>query len=168
MSKDPSKRLQEMARQTNIIKNEPERFSFIKDDVVNSIRTRTKLGKGVEGNNRPLKKLEKLTEKYRDLRRKNKSGLSSDTTPAKSNATATGQMLDSLEGKQSRTKFEFFFKGSRKPDFTGRPSSITNSTLAKYYGEKRPFFYLSKPEKNNLIRKIREVLTDRIKKLFGS
>jgi hypothetical protein len=167
---DAAKKLKRMAKESErIIRDNPRDYAFIVPEVVEGIKKRTKLSKGVDANDKPLKKLLPLqSEKYKAIRKKNKSRLSKDTTPARSNATATGQMLDSITGSQNGTKFSFEFKGSRKPDITGRDSGLTNSEVAKYYQEKRPFFYLSKPEKNNLIRKIRDVITKRIKNLFDA
>jgi len=82
--------------------------------------------------------------------------LSSDTKPAKSNLTLTGEMLSSIEGKRSGSLFTFFFSNSFSSD---------KARWAKEGG--RPFFGLSETDKKGLTTKIssifRQILRDNFK-----
>lgn len=139
------------------------------ENIIKLITVRTRLGKGVEKFGGQANKLDALTSKpYIARRKKFKSDLASGiTTPKKSNATATGQMLDSMQGERKGLRFTFSFKGNRKGELGGYRSRISNSEVARWYGKKRSFFTLSKTERQNVIRQISEIMNKRIKKVFN-
>lgn len=75
------------------------------EKAVKMIRDRTRLGLGLykEGSTKP-KKLAPLSPKYKKWRKKNRP--SGPTTPAKSNLTYTGDMLDDIDFKITGNKKE--------------------------------------------------------------
>lgn len=164
----PSDKLKKLSQQTQrFVEKNADRFDFLLTDIPNQIRIRTRLGKGVSGPGAKLEKLKPLTPKYVQYRKDNKGDLK-ETTPKRSGLTATGQMLESIKGTRKGTTFSFFFEGKRSKELGGRPSRLTNDEVAGYAGKLRPFFFLSKPEMNNLIRKVKDEINVRIKKLFDA
>ena len=145
------------------IKEAPKNFDFILKWIPEQITRRTRTGKGVSEDGGKTTKLKaiKLSTQENRLRLKRKGNLSSVTTPRRSNATATGQMLDSIKGKRSGSKFIFEFSGSRK-------EGESNQKVAEYYGKDRPFFFLAKFEIKLLMDEITKRIDDRIKKLFNN
>lgn len=81
--------------------------------------------------------------------------LSSDTKPAKSNLTLTGEMLSSIEGKRNGTLFTFFFSNSFSND---------KARWAKEGG--RPFFGLSESDKKGLTTKISSIFRQILRNNF--
>lgn len=83
--------------------------------------------------------------------------LSSDTKPAKSNLTLTGEMLSSIEGTRNGNRFTFSFGSNTFANDKAR--------WAKEGG--RPFFGLSETDKKGLTTKIssifRQILRDNFK-----
>lgn len=162
---------------TEIITNEIEKvlgivferrfLSEIGKDVAKQIRTRTRLGKGV-GNNGRQEKLAPLKKTTKSLRRRYRSRLSNLTTPARSNLTATGAMLDSISSKLNGKTIKIFIKNTVRRTLSGAISEKTNSEIATFLekgrpsGSKggqmspRPFFKLTKSEENEIRRKIRD------------
>lgn len=165
------KKLNDLAKKTDTLINEMARegdFNFLLEEVPRIIKVRTQLGKGVSENGgklSPLKKLE--NERYRELR-KTSDKLSPNTTPGRSNLTATGQLLESIQGDRSGTEFRFFFNPKRTTDLSGRVSRATNQDIVRgQEAQGRPFFFLAKTELTGLSRKIRDAITGRISKLFN-
>lgn len=137
-------------------------FDFLLTEIPEQIQRRTRLGKGVDdggGNS----KLDPLSEKYVERRKvlKKKGELSSETTPKKSNATLSGQMLSSIIGsKTSWSTFTFTFKPQRK-------DGKSNLDIARWFQEKgRVFFKLSNSERKQFERKIAKIINAQVKKLF--
>jgi hypothetical protein len=130
---------------------------------VNIVQRRTRLGYGVDDNFEERRKLARLSDKYVQSRRKY-AGLSSTTTPKKSNLTRTGQMLESLRHKVKGNTVEI------RP--TGRRSDgKTNEDVAYYNaigGRNKPpriFNNVSRLEFQQILRFYRREFTNLIKKL---
>lgn len=121
---------------------------------VEMIRTRTRLGKGVPELGAAQQSLDKLETQTKTNRRnmKKRGTLSGQTTPAKSNLTATGEMLDSIKFVVEAGKIEVYIAGQR------------NRQVAEYVGEQRPFFTLSKAEVSRLADVIQLAINTYLKK----
>ena len=132
----------------------------IGDYAVDRIKTRTRLGKGVKSTGSEAEPLKPLKDSYREQRKRDKrSGkLSQFSSPAKSNLTRTGQMLDSISVKATAQKVLLYFRGSRKD------SDASNAEVAGFVSESRPFFNLSKAELNGLNRFIRDLFEKIVKR----
>ena len=120
---------------------------------------RTRLGKGVKYRGGPTFKLADLQDSTIDTRERYESNLSPFTRPQRSNLTATGQMLDSIDYKILKSSniktVEIFFKDNRKFELSGSRSKIQNKDIAKIVAKNgRPFFNLSGFE----IAKIRSII----------
>jgi hypothetical protein len=117
---------------------------------VDMVRQRTRLGYGVESFGGPQQKLKPLaTGTVENRRRKTLSG---DTSPKKSNLTATGELLDSIEFRLSGGKIEVFITGAR------------NQKITEYVSEERPFFALTKPQVSRLADLIEEAIRNYLRK----
>lgn len=129
----------------------------------NQIKKRTQLKRGVSESGQ-LNNIKGLKESYIDVRTKNRSRLDPNTTPARSNLTATGQMLNNLQGKYKNRSIEIDFKKEeRSASLTGQKSSVKNSEIVGFQEEQgRRFFDLSDSEINGLRREI----ANRIRKLL--
>jgi len=135
------------------------------------VKNRTRLGFGVPKEGAPREALDPLSDSYKKQRAgeiafaKNKQGmtysyiptnpktLSSETTPAKSNLTNTGQMLNNIKLKSVST-------GRATIHITGKrdDSDLTNDQVAGFVSEKRPFFQLSKTELKQIALLFQSVL----------
>lgn len=109
------------------------------EQTVDTLVRRTQVdGKGVKnhgGNLKKLKSLEPSTIKRRQRFRQ----LSGKTSPATSNLTMTGKLIDSISFKVLRTnKVQIFLKGTR------------NKKIGSYVSNVRPFLHLSRGEIRNL------------------
>lgn len=123
------------------------------------VKNRTRLGYGVPKEGAPRELLAALEPSYVAQRKgevaffKTKDGelraykpksppvLSSATTPAKSNLTKTGQMLNNIGIEDVSTgRVSLEIKGDRTD------SDLTNAEVAGFVSEKRPFFNLSNTE----------------------
>lgn len=129
----------------------------LKDRIVK----RTRLGTGVDerGNSTRLKP---LTSGYKKTR-KNSINLSSGTTPAKSNLTATGQLLSSLTTVKVRIKdgikFIITVGDRRGRDLNGKSSKIGNKQLVDYQERQgRKFLGFTRPQLNEISREIRQII----------
>jgi hypothetical protein len=123
------------------------------------IRLRTRnAGEGVDG---PLKALEPSTKKSRD---RYKDNLHPDTSPNESNLTATGQLLDSIKGKNIGSKVIIEpSKGKRKGELYGGKSTLSNREVLKYVElNGRKFHELSKEEKEEIIKIVEQIIKDEI------
>jgi hypothetical protein len=165
----PSEKLKKLSDKMNrVMEKNPSDYDFLTTEIPDQIRKRTRLGKGALNFNAGSGKLAGLSSDYKEFRAKKKGDLSNQTTPNRSNATATGQMLDSIQGTRSQLSFRFFFQGKRSKELSGS-SRLSNEEVAKYYQQNgRPFFTLTKAEVNQFTRKIKDVLTKRIKNLFDA
>lgn len=149
--------------------NKSVKFSVdreLAEKTADQIRTRTRLGFGVDENGRQ-ERLKPLAESYREQRKgniafftnqfgvkipfvpKTKPKLSSLTTPSKSNLTNTSQMLDSIKGKAKNGVMFISITGLRRDGFT-------NKEIADFVEDQgRTFFNLTNAEKNQLAREIK-------------
>lgn len=120
--------------------------------LVEQIQLRTKLGKGVdkpEGKSKRFKPLKDSTKKARrNAARKGK--LSGDTSPAKSNLTFSGDMIDSINHKAKKKSVKL----------------KVDEVYAKFVAEDRPFMNLSKTQVKETIEKLQDDLVKLITKLL--
>lgn len=135
---------------------DPKTFDFILDEVPETIRKRTLLGKGVPNDGAPNTSLKPLSKNYIKFRSKYKS-LSGKTTAKKSNLTLTGKMLDDISAVRNGFTFVFSFKDELSKK---KASWVTEGG--------RRFFDLSKSERNGLQRKISDIIRQEIIKMFNS
>jgi hypothetical protein len=121
------------------------------------IRTRG-AGDGVNG---PLKDLESSTIKYRERYDDN---LHPETTPTTSNLTATGQLLDSLKGRNVGSKVIVEPKGRRTQELSGERSRKTNKQVLKYVEDGgRVFNELNHGERAEIIETATQIIKDELK-----
>jgi len=128
------------------------------------IRVRTGLGYGVKLPGGKRGKLKALSSKPYIKRRaalKGKGKLSSKTSKGKSNLTATGQMLEGIEGKSVKAgQGVIYFREFRK-------DGKTNSEIAGYAEEGgREFFTLSDREIKALSDEVRKNFLKSFEKQF--
>ena len=135
------------------------------EKTMNDVIARTKQGNGTDG------QLEKLSGKYIGFRRRWSAFLAKDTSPAKSNLTATGQLLNALYFRVVGSRF--FIKvntkkrseglgGEKLVSITktnkkgktktvGYESSLSNDDVRKFTEDAgREFLELSEKEKEDL------------------
>lgn len=130
--------------------------------IVEFIKLRTQQeGEGTRG------KLDSLSDSYIEQRRKS-DRLSSDTSPEKSNATATGQMLNALKGSSSGTTAKVVIKDSnRKRELNGSKSKLNNNEVRKFFEDNgREFLKLSKEEKSDMVDIATKIIKERLRDLF--
>lgn len=116
-------------------------------------------GEGLNGSLPPL------SEKYIKQRKKSRK-LSPDTSPSKSNLTATGQMLNAIRTKITGDKLTIFInKNKRSSDISGRKSNLTNNELRRIIEEEvgTKFFDLTKEERQEAIDLTTKIIADEIK-----
>lgn len=128
--------------------------------VSNSIKLRTRLGKGLDGEGGTLSPLKKLSSRYKAQRERfKKSGdLDNTTTPSKSNLTKTGQLLRSIFGRVKGKTVEIYIKDDRN-------DGVSNNDIVKWQAEDqdRPFFYISKNERRQIQRLVRKKILQNLK-----
>lgn len=138
-------------RLKDIIKSTVEKVldDTLKDEigktVAERVKRRTRLGKGVDKDGAKAEKLEKLSDRYIEKRSKNKSKLSKETRPKKSNLTFSGDMLDNIDYKVEGDTIIIFIEGKHNND---KAQWVTDGG--------RAFMNLSSPEQNEVIRIIRQ------------
>lgn len=130
--------------------------------IVEMIRIRTQ-GEGFGTNG----KLDPLDEKYIEQRRKSKR-LSPKTSPEKSNATATGQMIDALKGSSSGNTAKVVVKdSSRRRELNGGKSSLTNNEVRQFFEDNgREFLKLSADEKKEMVDVATQLIKERLRDLL--
>lgn len=117
--------------------------------IVDQIKKRTRLGFGV-GPGGKQEKLKALNPNYRNQRARQED-LSGNTTPAKSNLTRSGEMIDSTKGTVKNSTIFISVTGRRKDG-----SGLTNDQVREYTEEQgRRFLALTNAEKKALIREIK-------------
>ena len=174
--------LEKKLRQSQEIYKDKRFLNNLARETAEQIKKRTQLSKGVSKSGKserlkPLSELYKLQRQGRAKVWKDKDGnvivargkfekpkLDKNTTPGRSNLTATGQLLNALRGVYKRRSIIIDFrKETRGPDFRGVKGKATNSDIVGYQeGQGRRFFDLSNSELNGLRRKI----ANRIRKLL--
>lgn len=143
------------------------------EKTLNDVIARTKKGEGTNG------KLKPLSGKYIGFRRQWSAFLAEDTSPAKSNLTATGQLLEALYYRVVGSRFfikvntknrseglggeklEEIKKTNKKgvTKTVGYQSKLTNDQVRKYTEEAgREFLALSEKEKEDLRKFVKEEL----------
>jgi hypothetical protein len=128
-------------------------FEFLVDEIPLRIIRRTLQGK--DENNKPLKP---LSAKYIlarwHFKKRGEMGL--DASISKSNLTLTGQMLSSIIGARTGSKFTFTF-------------SNVESDKKAYYARTtgRPFFNLSPTDKKGLLTKISAIIRKNLREIKG-
>lgn len=117
------------------------------EDLAKGVQKRTRLGKSVDKHEAAPKRMKKLAASTVKQRKRKKSTLSGYTSPAKSNLSETGVMLDSVKGKAKKKEIEI---------------SVSNKEEAKagYAKKDRPFMNLDKAQ----VKKLKEELTDELEK----
>ncbi len=126
------------------------------------------------------KAVTKIKKRVAGKKKKRLGRLSSKTSPSKSNLTATGGMLDSLEFKGLKNKILIEVPDTQHgPDLFKNPVELTHAQLAKIHEKgaiirhpsgvkieipERRFFDLSKSEKNGIIRFVRQSILKKYKK----
>jgi hypothetical protein len=125
------------------------------------LRTR-QAGEGVDG---ALKSLAESTIEYRE---KYEDNLHPDTSPSNSNLTATGQLLDAIQGKNTGSKVRVDIKGGkRKSEISGGKSKKTNKDVRKYVEDAgRKFLELSEAEKDEVIELARQIILDELRSVI--
>lgn len=162
----------------------------LKDRIVK----RTQLGTGIDIKTGSSIKLKPLSTNYKEMRQgksrwytsksgkrikvtkaQDKSGsfvrkpvLSSTTTPAKSNLTATGQLLKALTVVKQKIKGGVIYSirvgDNRGRGLFGYPSSIGNKELVSILASQgRTFLGFTKSQKNQIKKEIRQMITKFLK-----
>jgi len=128
-----------------------------------SVKKRTRLGYGVDGNYKSKSKLAKLTDQYKKHRKrlKKKGKLSKDTSPAKSNLTKSGSMLDKLSTKINKKKYTVQVKPSGADS-----DGVSNKKKSVWVSKDRPYLYLSTPEIKRITKLLRKELDKIVNKIF--
>lgn len=146
--------------------------------LIDAIRTRVRLlkeladGAPIPGfpNSVVTKNGKKITLPYSlyvKQRERYSSRLDADTAPDVSNATATGQMLNSMKGKANGTKITIDLKTGRRKELSGAKSSLTNSQVNKYYEEKKgEWFNISDTERAEAIDYASKIIKEELKKVL--
>jgi hypothetical protein len=133
-----------------------EEMEAIGEAASEMVRVRTRLGYGVKKPNTKRERLKKLSEEYIETR-KDFGALSEFTTPARSNLTRTGQLLESIAVLEvTEGNVEIGPQGARD-------DNMTNEKLAEHVSVARPFISLSNLEVKKLVRFIEKNI---IKKVF--
>jgi hypothetical protein len=128
--------------------------------IAESIPKRTRLGRGVQENDGPAVPLKKLQPKTKTNRKllKEKGELKSElTSPAKSNLTQTGQMLESIVHKvptKGKLTIEFDNPEAREKAFNVQRNNKGFS-----------FFKVSKAELNRALKEATNVITQILSKI---
>jgi hypothetical protein len=123
--------------------------------VTKNVKTRTRRGFGVTKEGGSSTKLVALSDPYKKRRKQLKAQgkLSPETTPAKSNLTRTGAMVDSLEYTIDKETVTISVTGAH------------NKTKAKEQGKRgRVFMNLNKREIKDIADVIKKAIGDNIKK----
>lgn len=129
-------------------------------DAAERVRIRTRLGYGVQDGERGGKRerLKPLKPDYRIFRKKSKKTNRKLTTPAKSNLTLTGQLLDAIRGRVRGKTIEVYFKENRN-------DGVKNTDIRKGQAEQgRDFFELTDKEVKGLRNQIKKDLIKLLRK----
>lgn len=127
---------------------------------------RTKSGFGVNDDQSPRARKQRLRRLAPStIRQRRRNGvLGSFGNPASSNLTDTGQMLDSIDFKIGKGEYTLLIPNSTRRK-KGREKRVpTNAEVAEFVSEERPFFNLTVPEQQILVKMVR----DRLRKIVRS
>lgn len=137
----------------------PQIYKYLADFSVKLIVKRTRLGYGVDGFLEQKHRLNPLSMKYVD-RRKKLASLSKNTSPGKSNLTLTNQMLESVRVLKVTNRGATIGPSGGRND-----SRSSNQDIARFNAEKgRVFLNLSDLEFAQMFREYRRVFGDLLKK----
>lgn len=164
---DPGQKIKSLAIRLRIAQREAKKkalkeLALIMPDVL-KLRIQQE-GEGLKGKLPPL-----TSDAYIKLRKKSKR-LSPDTSPTKSNLTATGQMLEAIKTKITGDKLTIFINNNkRKADLSGRKSDLTNNELRKIIEDEvgTKFFDLTKEEREEATELATKIIADEIKSQLG-
>lgn len=125
------------------------------------IRERTRSGLGLLGS------LDGLSTSYVKFRERVKSRLSKETSPNKSNLTATGQLLDAIIGEATGTIVKIFISPKPRKKELNPSASATNREIRKYVEDGgREFLGLTANERRVIEKEAAEVIKTEIRKAF--
>jgi hypothetical protein len=100
------------------------------------IRKRTQLGKDLRGG-----KIAGIKDTTKATRKRYSKNLDSNTTPNRSNLTATGQLLNSIECKPKGLAFEISLDDKRSKELSGSSSKVGNNKVRKEQEKQGRFFF---------------------------
>lgn len=135
----------------------------IAKEAANTIKKRTRLGHGVKdgergGAKKRLKDQKPLTDDYKKFRKKSKKLNKKVTSANKENLTLTGQLLDSIRGKQKGKTIEIDVVNNRN-------DGKKNSDIISWQKDQgRDFFELTDKEVKRLRNQLKKDLIKNIKK----
>lgn len=158
------------------------RLAPIAQQVRARVIARTRIGRGVNPGTGKQTRLKKLSRSYIAQRKgdiafftkngkvipfvpKSAPRLSPNTTPSKSNLTATGQLLAAIRARAKNQMIILFFKDKRGKDLSGQQSKLSNSELKDIVeANGRSFFGVTIPERNFIARLVRQNVIDCLKR----
>jgi hypothetical protein len=135
------------------------------DFIERLIRVRTRLGYGVdqnEGQKTKLKPLKDSTVKTR-VNSKKRGDLSNETSPKRSNLTASGELLESIVYKLTKLGIKLYI-----PKTKHKGTDATNEEIASYMqngtntAPKRPFFNVSAAEIKQIKRFVQNIIKSKL------
>lgn len=133
------------------------------DPIIDIIKIRTQIeGQGTNGD------LDALKPSYIKQRARYAENLSPETSPGKSNLTATGQMINAISGKAGGGKVTVSVnKKRRRGELSGSRSKLTNDQVRAYVEENgREFLKLSEQEKREVIDLATQLINERLSRLL--
>ena len=130
-------------------------FNDIGAMTAQQIKTRTRLGKGVEQSEGSFSALKPLSPATQNIRAdKKKAGkLSPLTTPKKSNLTETGELLDAIKYESKDTEVRIYIEGSKN-----------QKKAIDQVSQGRKFMNLSKTEVREIIKYLQKKIEDSFNK----
>lgn len=147
------------------------------EKTLNDVIKRTKSGVGTNGN------LKSLSPSYIEFRKRWSSFLASDTSPGKSNLTATGQLLEALYYRVVGNRFFIKVNSKQRDEGLGgeelvktqvskkkyeMKSKLTNEQVREYVEDAgREFLKLSDEEKKQLEKFTADILRQSLKDILG-
>jgi hypothetical protein len=123
------------------------------------VRDRVRAGFGLSG------RLKSLSDGYIKFRTRAARRLSKETSPGKSNLTATGQMLNAIIGQATGSIVRIFMKDTRKRELSGGATK-TNNEVRRYAEEDRPFFELTRNERAMAEKKAAEIIKQELRRVL--
>ena len=138
------------------------------EKLLSQIKRRVRAGMGIAANGRGqmLNNQKRLSKSYLEQRKKYSRNLGKFARPSFQNATATGQLIDSIKYKIVNKNIIFTISGSRSIELNGKSSRLTNDQVLKFYEEQgRKFFGLTDFEVEFLLRMINEEINIALDKI---
>lgn len=157
MSKNEEKIKKKIAEFGNIkeIYIKSDRFKEVADNALENFIKRVR--RGLMPDLGAIPKLE--SKEYIKLRKLFSFQLGELGKVNKSNATATGQMLEAMAKEITSTGFQLMVKpSSRAGELGDRKVKLNNKQVADYYRKNREIFDWSKPEIERIVREIKRDL----------